>query len=130
DAATDPNLQKAVANYNKAIEIIKDDEPSGAEIRKLSYEYLIAAYGPDKLNDFGHAEPIGLKLIEMEPREPGNYRTMGNLYEKQGMYEQAEEYFIKAVEVRPQDPLAYGTLAGFYDRQGNFEKTLEAWEKR
>ncbi|MBM3749877.1 MAG: tetratricopeptide repeat protein [Acidimicrobiia bacterium] len=123
-------LQKAVDNYNKAITVIKDEEPSGAQIRKLSYEYLIAAYGPDKLNDFTHAEPIAKKLIEMEPSEPSNYRTMGDLYEKQGMYEEAEAYFLKSVEVRPTDALGFSVLAGYYNRQGNFEKTMEAWENR
>lgn len=130
DPASDPNLQKAVVNYNKAIEIIKDEEPSGAQIRKLSFEYLIAAYGPDKLNDFDHAEPIAKRLIELEPQEPGNYYTLGKLYEDQGRYEEAEAHFLEAVSLRPNDPLGYTYLAGHYNRQGNFEKTMEAWEKR
>lgn len=123
-------LQKAVTNYNKAITVIKDTEPSGAEIRKLSYEYLIAAYGPDKINDFSQAEPIAKKLIEMEPNVSGNYQTLGKLYEDQGRYEEAEAHFLKAVEVRKDDPLGYSVLAGYYNRQGNFEKTMEAWENR
>lgn len=129
DANRTELLQKAVTNYNKAITVIKDTEPSGAEIRKLSYEYLIAAYGPDKINDFSQAEPIAKKLIEMEPNVPGNYQTLGKLYEDQGRYEEAEAHFIKAVEVRP-DALGYSVLAGYYNRQGNFEKTMEAWENR
>lgn len=128
--ASDPNLLKAVDNYNKAIQIIKDEEPSGPEIRKLSYEYLIAAYGPDKLNDFTQAEPIAKRLIEMEPNEPGNYQTLGKLYEDQGRYEEAEAHFLRATEVRPNDPLGYSILAGYYNRQGDFDKTMEAWETR
>jgi tetratricopeptide (TPR) repeat protein len=125
------NLHKAVENYNKAIQIIKDDEPSGAMVRKRSYEYLIAAYGPTKLNDFSHAEPIAKRLMEMEPNEPGNYQMMGQLYEDQGRYEEAEAHFLKATEIRPNDPLGYIYLAGYYNRQGdNFEKTMAAWEKR
>jgi tetratricopeptide (TPR) repeat protein len=123
-------LKKAVENYNKAITTIKPEEPSGAEIRKLSYEFLVAAYGPDKLNDFSQAEPIAQKLIEMEPNEPGNYRTMADLYEKQGMYDKAEEYFLKGIEARPNDAMGYSVLAGYYDRQGDFDKTMEAWERR
>lgn len=130
DANRTELLQKAVTNYNKAITVIKPDEPSGAEIRKLSYEYLIAAYGPDKLNDFTQAEPIAKKLIEMEPTVPGNYQTLGKLYEDQGRYEEAEQYFQKAIEVRPADPMGYMAMAGYYDRQGNFDKTMESWERR
>lgn len=129
DAKKQEFLQKAVANYNKAITVIKDEEPSGVQIRKLSYEYLIAAYGPDKLNDFTQAEPIGKRLIELEPNEPGNYQTLGKLYEDQGRYDEAEAFFRKAVDVRA-DALGYSVLAGYYNRQGNFEKTMEAWEAR
>jgi tetratricopeptide (TPR) repeat protein len=123
-------LQKAVTNYNKAITVIKDEEPSGAEIRKLSYEYLIAAYGPDKINDFSQAEPIARRLIEMDPGAPSNYQALGAMFEGQGRYEEAEALFLKAVEVRPADPMGYGVLAGYYDRQGNFDKTMEAWVNR
>lgn len=130
EAAGQENLRKAVENYNKAIQVIKDDEPSGAQIRKLSYEYLIAAYGPDKLNDFTQAEPIAKRLIDMEPNEPGNYRTLGQLYADQGRYEEAESYFLKSASIRPNDPLGYTYLAGYYNDQGDFEKTMAAWEKR
>lgn len=130
DAEGEANLRKAVENYNKAIQIISDDEPSGAQIRKLSYEYLIAAYGPDKLNDFEQAEPIAKRLIDMEPNDIGNYVTLGTLYEDQGRYEEAEAYFLKATEIRPNDPQGYIYLAGYYNRQGDFDKTMAAWEKR
>lgn len=130
NAENDQHIQKAVEYYNKAIQTIKPEEPSADQIRKLAYEYLIAAYGPDKLNDFSQAEPIAKRLIDMEPNEPGNYQTLGKLYEDQGRYEDAEAYFIKATEVRPNDPVGYAALAGYYNRQANFEKTMEAWESR
>jgi tetratricopeptide (TPR) repeat protein len=126
----DAYLQKAVDNYRKATEVIKDEDIQGPEIRKLAYEYLIAAYGVDKLSDFEQAEPIALKLIELEPTEPGNYQSLGKLYEDQGRYEEAEGMFQKAIEVRPNEPLGYMVMAGFHNRQGNFDKTMEAWEQR
>ncbi|MGE3344332.1 MAG: hypothetical protein AB7L71_12960, partial [Vicinamibacterales bacterium] len=33
----DAHIRAAVENYNKAIQTIKDDEPSGAQIKKLAY---------------------------------------------------------------------------------------------
>jgi tetratricopeptide (TPR) repeat protein len=126
----DANLTKAVEYYQKATEVIKDEDIQGPQIRKLSYEYLIAAYGVDKLADFEKAEPIAAKLISLEPNEPTNYQSIGKLYEDQGRYEEAEEKFNKAIEVRPNDPLGYMILAGFHNRQGNFDKTMEAWENR
>jgi tetratricopeptide (TPR) repeat protein len=126
----DANLTKAVEYYQKATEVIKDEDIQGPQIRKLAYEYLIAAYGVDKLADFEKAEPIAAKLIALEPNEPGNYQSIGKLYEDQGRYDEAELRFNKAIEVRPNDPLGYVMLAGFHNRQGNFEKAMEAWEKR
>lgn len=126
----DANLTKAVEYYQKATEVIKDDDIQGPQIRKLAFEYLIAAYGVDKLADFEKAEPIAEKLIALEPNEPGNYQSIGKLYEDQGRYEEAEARFLKAIEVRPNEPLGYLVLAGFHNRQGNFEKTMEAWENR
>jgi len=130
EAENDANLTKAVEYYQKATEVIKDEDIQGPQIRKLAYEYLIAAYGVDKLSDFEKAEPIAQKLIDLEPNEPGNYQSIGKLYEDQGRYEEAEERFNKAVQVRPNEPLGYLVLAGFHNRQGNFEKTMEAWENR
>lgn len=130
DPANDANLTKAVEYYQKATEVIKDTDIQGPQIRKLAYEYLIAAYGVDKLADFEKAVPIAEKLIAMEPNEPGNYQAIGKLYEDQGRYDEAEARFNKAIEVRPNEALGYLVLAGFHSRQGNLEKQWEAWEKR
>ena len=36
-------------------------------------EYLVAAYGADKLNDPAKAEPVVQQMIQLEPGEPTNY---------------------------------------------------------
>jgi tetratricopeptide (TPR) repeat protein len=126
----DAYLLKAVENYKLATQKIKDTDQEGPLIRKRSYEYLISAYGPDKLNDFSQAEPIALQMIGMEPNEPFNYQALGRLYEDQGRYEEAEAQFKKAVDLRPNDALGYQLLGGFYNRQGEFEKTMDAFYAR
>jgi tetratricopeptide (TPR) repeat protein len=134
EADNDANLDKAVADYKTAIQKLKAapdaTNPNVQKILKLSYQYLIAAYGSDKLNDIDKALPIAQDLISTEPNEPTNYQALGKLYEENGMYEQAEENFKKAIEVKPDDPLAYEVLAGYYDRQGEIQKTLDSLEKR
>jgi tetratricopeptide (TPR) repeat protein len=130
DPENDGYLVKAVENYKKATEVIKDTDIQGPQIRKLAFEYLIAAYGADKIDDFAQAEPIAQKLISMEPNEPSNYQSLGALYEGQGRYDEAEAMFNKAIEVRPNEPLGYMVLAGYHNRQGNFEKAIKAWENR
>src|SRR5699024_2495387 len=60
----DAYLDKAIANYKLAIQNLKgNDEPSAPKILKLSYQYLIAAYGSDKLNDIEKAVPVAQDLI-------------------------------------------------------------------
>ena len=131
DPANDANLDKAVANYKLAIEKLKGSkEPSAPKILKLSYQYLIAAYGTDKLNDIEKAVPVAQDLISTEPNDPTNYQALAKLYEENGLYDEAEANFKKAIEVKPNDPLAYEVLAGYYSRQGDFEKSMAALQSR
>jgi tetratricopeptide (TPR) repeat protein len=127
----DANIQKAVDNYKLAIEKLKgNNEPQAPKILKLSFEYLIAAYGTEKINDLEKAVPIAQELIAAEPNEPTNYQALGKLYEENGRYDEAEAMFKKAIEVKSTDPLGYEVLAGYYNRQGEFDMQMESLEKR
>jgi len=130
EPVNDGYMKKAVENYQKAIDHLKGTTPMDNQYRRYSYEYMIAAYGPDKLEDFSKAEPIALKLIELTPNEPVNLQALGKLYEDQGRYDEAEAQFKKAIEAKPTDPGVYTAIAGFYNRQGKFEETMVALEKR
>ena len=99
-------------------------------MRRLAMQYLVAAYGADKLNDPSQSEPVLLQMIEIDPSDPANYFALGKLYEDAGQYEAAEEIFTKAREVQPNDTAVYLQLAGFYNRAGEFDKTIEALEAR
>ena len=61
-------------------------------IRKRSYEYLIAAYGPEKLNDFSQAEPIARAHRRSSRTSPATTRRSAKLYEDQGRLEEAEAH--------------------------------------
>jgi len=124
EAENDAYIQKAIENYQKAAE--KDPKP---EMRKLALQYLVAAYGPEKLNDPEKAEPIVQKMIQIEPGEPGNYFALMQIYENAGRYDEAEQALMKAKEAKPNDPLVYTTISGFYNRQGDFPKTIDALQK-
>ena len=125
DAANDSMLTKAIENYKKSTEVEQDPK-----IKKLAMEYLVAAYGPDKLNDPSQAEPILRRMIELEPSEPSNYTYLSRIYEENGDYDQAEQLLVKAREMKPNDAGVYVTLAAFYNRQGEFDKTMEALHAR
>src|ERR1041385_61003 len=125
DAANDAYMTKAVEFYKKDAEI--DPDP---KMKKLSLQYLVAAYGPDKLNDPTQQEPILQQMIQVDPTDPANYFYLDHLYEQNGDYEKAEAQFLKAKEMKPNDPVVYTTLAAFYDRQGEFDKVINALNQR
>ena len=124
-------LTKAVENYQKAAEqLAASESPEDKKLGKLSLEYLVAAYGADKLNDPAKAEPVVQKMIQMEPGEPTNYFQLAKIYEDAGAYDEAEKVLQQAKEAKPNDPAVYMQLATYYNRQGQFDKTIDALEER
>jgi tetratricopeptide (TPR) repeat protein len=131
EAANDAFLMKAVDNYQKAAEKLSaSSKPEDKKLGTLSLQYLVAAYGPDKMNDPAKAEPVVQKMIQLEPGEPANYFALAKIYEDAGAYEEAEKVLQQAKQAKPSDPSVYMTLAGYYNRQGHFDKTIEALEER
>jgi tetratricopeptide (TPR) repeat protein len=124
EAQNDSYMQKAVENYKKAA-----TEDKNPDMKKLALQYLVAAYGSEKLNDPAQAEPVIQQLVQMDPNEPNAYFALSKLYEDSGRYEEAEQALLKGRDVKPNDPSVYATISGFYNRQGNFEKTMEALNK-
>ncbi|MGH9350451.1 MAG: tetratricopeptide repeat protein [Vicinamibacterales bacterium] len=125
EAANDELLTKAIDYYKRAA--AEEQDP---KIKKLALEYLVAAYGPDKLNDPSQSEPMVKQMIEIDPKDPANYFVLAKIYEDTGNYELAEATLIQARDARPNDPAVYMQLAGYYNRQGEFDKTIEALEAR
>jgi tetratricopeptide (TPR) repeat protein len=117
----DALIQKAIANYKLAAE--RDKSP---QMKKLALQYLVSAFGAEKLNDPSQAEPLVKQMIDMEPNEPANYFALASIYEDAGRYEDAEAAYIKARDIKPTDPVVHTTLAGYYNRQGQFDKTMES----
>lgn len=124
ESENDALIQKAIENYRKAAE--QDPSP---DMKKLAMQYLVAAYGPDKLNDPTQAEPIVQEMITIAPNDPGNYFALARIYEDAGRYEEAEQALLKARDTNPDDVTVYVQMSGFYNRQGEFDKTMEALHK-
>ena len=131
DPENDKLIEKAVSNYQTAAEKLSASaDLADKKLGKLSLEYLVAAYGPDKLNDPAKAEPVVQRMIQLEPGEPSNYFALAKIYEDAGEYEAAEKILVMAKDAKPSDPAVYMQLAGYYNRQGHFDKTMEALNGR
>jgi tetratricopeptide (TPR) repeat protein len=127
EPANDELLNKAVEQYKLASEkLTEESQPK----RSLALEFLVAAYGPDKLADPTQAEPVVKRMIELAPNEPTNYFQLAKIYEDSGEYQLAEETYLKGRDAKPNDPTVYMTVAGYYNRQGDFDKLVENLRKR
>lgn len=125
EPANDQLLEKAIANYKIGAE--KAENPI---TRQRSLQFLVAAYGPEKLNMPDEQLPILRKMIDLDPTDPGNYYYLANVYEQNGDYQEAEKLLQTAREKKPNDPSVYTSLANFYNRQGEFDKTMDALKAR
>ncbi len=121
----DAYLTKAIEHYTIAAE-----RHSDPKMKRLALEYLVAAYGLDKLNDPNEAEAIVWQMIQLDPTEAVSYLLLADIYEDSGDYKSAEQAFVKAREIEPNDPAVHVQLAGFYNRQGDFEKTIGSLNDR
>jgi predicted Zn-dependent protease len=131
DPANDKLLEDAAKAYQTAADKLNAAEnPEYKKYGKLALQYLVAAYGAEKLNDPGKAEPILQNMIRMDPGDPANYFMLAGLYADAGEYDEAERIYIAAKDARPNDPAVYTTLAAYYNRQGQFDKTMAALEQR
>jgi predicted Zn-dependent protease len=131
DAENDKLLQDAVANYQLAADkLMASDKPEYKKLGKLSLQYLVAAYGTDKLNDAGKAEPVLQHMIQLDPADPANYFMLARLYDDAGVPDEAERIYLAARDARPNDPAVYMSLAAHYNQLGQFDKTIQALEDR
>ena len=126
EPGNDAFLDKAIGNYKLAAEKIHNDP----KMKGLSMQYLVAAFGPDKMNDPTQAEPVVRSMIDLDPSDPTNYFALAKIYEDSGEYEVAEQTFQKARSAKPNDPSVYLQLAGYYSRQGDFDKTIDSLNER
>ena len=122
----DALLERAIQNYELAAQTLTHDPP----LRRLSMQYLFAAYGPDKLNDPNRGEPVLQRMIDVDPGDVENYFALARLYEDAGEYELAEETLLKVKGSSPDDVLVYMQLDAFYTRIGEFDKSMEALQER
>ena len=131
DAENMGYLAKAAEHYRTAVDKLKGaTDPKEQLIRRYSAEYLIAVYGPDKLNDFTKAEQAVKELIAFDPNDATAIRILAKLYEDQGRFDEAEAQYLKSIDVSPKDAAGYQFLARFYNDRGQFEKTMQAWSRR
>lgn len=126
----DALIEKAVQNYEAAADKLGSTNPGDVKLKQLALQYLTAAFAADKLDDPVRAEPVVIRMIQLDPAETSNYFTLAKIYEDAGEYDASEKVLVMAREAKPSDAAVYMQLAGFYNRKGEFTKTIEALQQR
>jgi len=116
-------LQKAITNYEKAIQQEKDPTR-----KKRSLQFLAAMYGSDKMNDPSKAEPIIKQMIDMDPTDTSSYFGLAKIFEDSGKFDEAERVLLQAKAAAPNQPDPLSQLANFYNKRGEFDKAVAAYE--
>jgi len=125
EADNDAFLTKAIENYR-----ISAERETRPDIKKLALQYLVNAYGPDKLDDPAQAEPIVQRMMQLDPSNTENYFALAKIYEDAGNLDEAEGMLNKARVAKPREAAVYQQLAGLYQRQGEFDKLIAAVQQR
>jgi len=69
------------------------------------------------------------KVVELNPRHPDGYRTLGFIYGRKEMWPEALKALEKALEINPNDLQSQKNLGILHLKQGNFDNALSALEK-
>ena len=124
---------RALDALNKAYEI----EPNNKDIiYSLGDMY-------DKLRDFGKAEKLYLRILELEPMNMSNYYVVAEFYkryagENPATAKKAEAMYLRRIETDPENPQGYAYMATYLQESSgspeemlkSYEHAAEFWQKR
>jgi tetratricopeptide (TPR) repeat protein len=85
------DYEKAIQEYNKAIEINRDFSPP----------YNMLGYSYRSLGDFPEAEKAFKRYIELIPNDPNPYDSYAELLMKMGKYGESIESYYEALSINP-----------------------------
>lgn len=147
--------EKAEANFNKALELVKNKDISVATelaafylenkqtdkalntlnpyLKKESNNplvYLLAGDAYLQKNDGNQAlEYYERKALPLNQNLPATYLKIGRLYSRTRNYEMAMQYYSKAIEKDPNYSPAHKEIAEVYFKAGLYKKAIAAYEK-
>ncbi len=143
------NLNQAVSDYNKAIDINPDDPiqyfnrgqaykwKHQLELALSDYSkaielyptyvsaYIYRAFIYDTKNEFDLAVADLEKAIEISPETASIHASLAIIYYKMGEYEQAMPHIDKAISLNPDNGSLYSTRASIYLK---LNRDDEAWD--
>jgi tetratricopeptide (TPR) repeat protein len=109
-------LDKAVADFEKALEVNKADTPTLKGLRLTTLGALTSIYAEPPLQNYDKALKYAEELVKDNPNDTKNLYAMAGLYEKFNRVAEAEQTYLKVAEQNPNDVKACGAVAAFYNK--------------
>ena len=118
-AADKGDLDKAIQNYDKAIEL-KPDFFGAYNSRGIAYR---------RKGDLDKAIQNYGKAIELKPDFTDAYYNRGIAYVEKGDFDKAIQDLTTAIEIKPDDAEAYNNRGVAYRRKGDLDKAIQNYDK-
>jgi tetratricopeptide (TPR) repeat protein len=119
DANYGINLDQALADYSKAIEL---DPKFGAAYSSRGRVYHEKGDLDEALADY-------CKAIELDPNFEATFVVRGGVYHEKGDLDEALADYSKAIELDSKYAVAYTNRGGVYYEKGNFDEALADYSK-
>ncbi len=116
DAENKMHLDKAIAHYEKSLEVNQGGTPNLEAVRVTALGALTGIYSDPPVEDFEKALTYAEELVKDNPEDTKNMYAMANLYEKFDRVDEAEGTYLRVVRDNPDDPKACGALSAFYNK--------------
>ncbi len=114
-----PNLDKALADYNKALDI---NRKLLEGYKKRGMLYVLLDKRDKAIEDF-------TKAISLNPDDALVYALRGRMYENGGRYDRALEDYNKAIVLNPKLAEIYAGRGELYQKIGDNAKALADFKK-
>ncbi|MBI5724013.1 MAG: tetratricopeptide repeat protein [Planctomycetes bacterium] len=143
-SAVGPNkmalLDKAILNYEKAVELVRND----AKYQKKLVKYLnnlgeawrhvaslnsAAGQTEQAATAMAKASDCFRECMSLDPADPAGWYNMGCLMMQDGRPDKAIEFFRQAVAIKPDQPQVYANLGSALARTGRLQEALANFRK-
>ena len=97
------------------------------EMNQRFPDYVMLERGWRLLNggEYSQALGIALRLVEKHPHHMEFVQLLGNVYEKQGRYEEAEQWYGRGLRAKTNDPPISYLLSGLYIQQQRYVEAID-----
>jgi tetratricopeptide (TPR) repeat protein len=116
DPENKANLEKAIASYQKSLEVNKAETENQKAVKLNTLAALTSIYADDPYRNFDEAKKYADQLVASAPDDPKNLFAMANLYEKFDHVDDAERTYKQVFDQHPNDAKACGALGAFYNK--------------